>query len=49
MNKNVAALLAKFGVDPAGFEPRENAADVVSGQVPGQIATELWMAIRALH
>ena len=49
MHKNVAALLAKFGVDPAGFEPHESAADVVSGEVPGEIATELWMAIRDLH
>ncbi len=49
MHKNVAALLAKFGVDPAGFEPHESAADVVSGEVPGEIATELWMAIRELH
>jgi hypothetical protein len=49
MHNDVAAILVKFGVDPTDFKPHESAADLVSGQVPGEIATELWMALRALH
>jgi hypothetical protein len=46
MNANVEAILRKYDVDPSGFSVASEAFGVLTGQVAGLQATDLWFDLR---